>query len=270
MLNLTLVLLLSNLNVAAEPLENRADFAIPLDLSELVGDSYPRINEMTADELNILSERISSYSIPERVAIYAHLQAGTPYKGGALGEEQLPDTDPFIRYDVTDCTILNLISVSLAHSDSTSSPRVHMAKAGYSPDTTPSYRSRLHFTTDRLDVSPYFEDVTEKFGKALTKKVILNRKPDGSHWVPIDWERPRKIRYIPASEAGQIKDYPEILGVAFLKEKFLDKGLDVLHEGLLYRGKQVIHGSSKNGKVVVESYEDMLSRYDGVVLFSYK
>lgn len=207
--------------------------------------------------------------IPRRVAAWAFLQVGTPYVGGALGEESGRDTDPLIRYDVTDCTILNLVSVSLAHAAELG-PRKAMLRAGYAPPHKATYESRLHFTTDRLDRSPYFRDITSRFPGAKAKTVILNRRRDGSRWIPIKWEKKRVVRYVPSGRAKTLKNIPEVVGVAFVKEKMLDDGLDVMHEGLLYRGTTVVHASLKEKKVIKEPFSEIVSRYDGVVFFEYR
>lgn len=246
---------------------DRTVFAIPAELSELADTKYPRLSELTADEIDALSARLRSLPIPARAVIYGFLQVGTPYQGGALGEEELPDSDPLVRFDVTDCTIFNLMNVSLAHSDS-SSLRDRMLVAGYRGGEK-SFQDRLHFTTDRLDESPYFRDVTSSMPSARKTKVRLNRKPDGSRWVDIDWERERNIYYVPSSAAKEVET-PDVIGVAFVKRSFLEKGLDVLHEGMLYRGKLLVHASSRRGEVVVEPFEEFASRYDGVVFFEYR
>ncbi|RMH58935.1 MAG: DUF1460 domain-containing protein [Candidatus Hydrogenedentota bacterium] len=253
-------------------LPSRSPFSIPGDLSRLADTRYPRLSEMSEEERKEWRMFLAKEPLPRRVAAWAFLQVGTPYQGGALGEGTGLDTDPMIRFDVTDCTILNLVSVSLAHSE-VSSETEAIRIAGYRPGETVAFENRLHFTTDRLDVSPWFKDVTGRFRGARRHRVHLNRRRDGGRWIGIDWNRWRDVTYLPAEEAVSLfqdTDCPEVLGVGFTKRKILDDGLDMLHEGLLYRGETVVHASSRRGRVILEPFSKMVRRYDGVVFFEYR
>lgn len=248
------------------------DFPLPADLSRLKENRYPRLSRFSEPQIIAFCTRLQGEPIERRVAALAFLQVGTPYSGGALGEEQPPDTAPLLRYDVTDCAILNLVCAALAHVDASHSPRRCIVVANYAPGAAPTFNSRLHFTSDRIARSPYYRDVTAELGiKSLrTRPVTLNLRKNGSRWVDIDWQCPRTLTYVPANTVYPWHRLPETLGVAFVKESRLADGLDVVHEGVLYRGEKVVHASSKAGRVIVEPFTVMLKRYDGVIFFAYK
>src|SRR5207244_11244141 len=128
----------------------------------------------------------------------AFLQVGTPYQLGPLGEEAPPDTQPLIEFATSDCAVLNLVSAALAHAAEAGGERAAMAIANYRGGVV-SYATRFHFTTDRLDSCPYYHDITTRVAgdSCLGAKALLNRRADGSRWMPLDWSRPRQVRYGP-------------------------------------------------------------------------
>lgn len=228
-----------------------------------------------------LREALAPWPVDRRVAAYAFLAVGAPYVLGPLGEEAPPDTDPLVRFDVFDCATLNLTAEALAHAGEAGGVRAAMKRANYRGGVV-SYDSRLHFTTDRLDESPYDRDITRTVGgdSVVVRRVTLNRRADGSRWIPIDWERPRDVAYLPI---GAARDFaalhragrlPDAVGVAFVEERRLADGLDVVHETLLWRGEVLLHGSSRIGRVVAVPWREFLDErgglYDGVVLFEYR
>lgn len=219
--------------------------------------------------------------VPERVAAWVFSMVGKPYVLGPLGEDASPDTDPLIRYDVFDCATLNLTAMAVAHANDAGDTRRAMALANYR-DGIVSYENRLHFTTDRLDVSPYNRDITIEVGGDVveTSVVVLNRKRDGSRWIPIDWERKRIVAWIPTRYAYEFPEWfkngriPQAMGVAFVQKRFHPDGLDVVHESLLFEGRTLLHGSSRIGRVVTVDWTEFLRErgpaYDGFVLFEYR
>jgi N-acetylmuramoyl-L-alanine amidase-like protein len=247
----------------------------------LADTSLPRLASLGEAARARLAERIATWDIGARVAAWAFLQVGTPYKLGVLGEEAPPDTDPLIAFDSTDCAVLNLVSAALAHAPEAGGERRAMALANYRGGVV-GYPSRLHFTADRLDVSPYYRDITAKVaGRACrSRAVTLNRRADGSRWIPIDWSRRRVVRYVPRALGAEFARWhdrgrmPDATGVAFVEEKKLADGLDVVHESLLWKGRTLLHASSRTGRVVALPCTEFLEgpgrRYDGFVLFEYR
>lgn len=91
----------------------------------------------------------------------AILRLGTSYQPGCLGGEKGEDKDPIFRLDVTDCTAFILTTAALLHSDAIEDARGMMKFLNYRSEEI-VFESRLHFTTDRNEVSPYFEDITQE------------------------------------------------------------------------------------------------------------
>ena len=251
------------------------------DPMALASATLPRLAELDSTQRRAVAERLSRRGLPDRVAAWAFLQVGTPYRLGPLGEGAPPDTDPVIAFGATDCTALNLVSTALAHARDAGGERAAMAIANYRGGEI-SYATRFHFTTDRLDSCPYFADITRRVGRASCRSHIveLNRRADGGRWIDIDWTRTREVAYVPRAfgsrfarqfDAGRV---PAAMGIAFVKASTLSNGLDVVHESLLWRGRTFLHASSRTGRVVTMPWEQFLSgpgrRYDGFVLFEYR
>lgn len=249
--------------------------------SALADTTLPRLAALDSVSRAAVAESLASWPVPRRVAAWAFLQVGAPYRLGPLGEETPPDTDPLIRYDVSDCAVLNLTSVALAHAGDAGGERAAMAIANYRGGVV-SYATRFHFTTDRLDSCAWYADVTRRVGGRLCRSrgVMLNRRADGGRWIAIDWSRPRTVTWIPRASGERFGAWwasgrlPEVVGVAFVRESTLGDGLDVVHESLLWRGHVLLHASSLTGRVVTMPWRDYLRgpgrRHDGFVLFEYR
>ncbi len=213
----------------------------------------------------------------ERLKALSVLRLGTPYQLGCLGEESGRDKDPIFRLDVTDCTVFVLTNVALVHSQTVEEAVIMMSDLNYRPNSEITFENRLHFTTDRNEVSPYFKDVTQEVGgdKIKTKKVVLNKKNNGQRLIDIDWQREIMIRYIPSEYITRdfFEKLPESVGIAFLKKGDEEIGLDVRHEGFLFEKNKLFHANSDKGKVVSEDFfeyyfkEKNNARFDGVIFF---
>lgn len=251
------------------------------DPAALADSTLPRLASLDSLQREEVAARIASWSVPRRVAAWAFLQVGTPYALGPLGEETPPDADPLIRFDVSDCAVLNLVSAALAHAAEAGGERAAMALANYRGGVI-SHDERLHFTTDRLDASPYYRDITRQVAAnaCRTRDVVLNRRADGGRWIATDWTRTRRVSWLPRRfgatfarwyDAGRV---PEVMGVAFVRESTLADGLDVVHESLLWKGRVILHASSTTGRVVTLPLADYLAGpgrgHDGFVLFEYR
>jgi hypothetical protein len=251
------------------------------DPAALADTTLPRLAALDAAARAALAARIAGWSVDRRVAAWAFLQVGTPYRLGPLGEEVPPDPDPLIAFDTSDCAVLNLVSAALAHAPDAGGERRAMALANYRRGEV-SYVTRLHFTTDRLDASPYYRDITTRVGgsSCRERRVRLNHKADGGAWIPIDWTRTRRVAYLPIEVGPRFEGWcddgrlPAAVGVAFVREATLADGLDVVHESLLWKGRVILHASSRTGRVVTLPWSEFLSGpgrgYDGFVLFEYR
>lgn len=247
----------------------------------LADTTLPRLAALDSAQRAAIAERIAGWPVGRRVAAFAFLQVGAPYRLGPLGEEAPPDDDPLLAFDATDCAVLNLVSTALAHAREAGGERAAMARLNYR-DGVVSYATRLHFTTDRLDAAPWHEDITRAVGGRLcrTRRVTLNRRADGGYWIPIAWSRERDVTWLPRATARRFAAWhdagriPDALGVAFVREATLGDGLDVVHESLLWRGRVLLHASSTTGRVVTVPWPAYLAgpgrRHDGFVLFAYR
>ncbi len=261
-----------------EALDRALERHDPLALADT---TLPRLADLNREQRTQLAERLASWNVGRRVAAWAFLQVGVPYRLGQLGEEAPPDTDPVIEFQTTDCAVLNLVSAALAHVRDAGGEREAMAIANYRRGVI-SYATRLHFTTDRLDSPPYYRDITSRVGGRACRRcrVVLNQKADGGHWIPIDWRRHRDVFYVPRTWGPRFARWhdqgrlPAAMGIAFVQASTLSDGLDVVHESMLWRGRTLLHASSRTGRVVTIPWDEFLSgpghRYDGFVLFAYR
>jgi len=215
--------------------------------------------------------------IPARVRAILLARLGTPYVLGSLGEGPgaTPDSEPVFRLDEVDCTVLVLTTAALAHARSLSEAERNMAHANYREvaGARPiTYETRLHFTEDRLDASPYFRNITAQVvpeSLLASREITLNRKASGEKLLPIDWTRPMTLRYLPAARASAalLATLPPVTGVAFVKESFFKNGLAVAHEGVILDGTDLVHASSDAKQVVRVPFLDYLRRGDGSFRF---
>lgn len=147
-----------------------------------------------------------------------------------------------------------------------------MKEVNYYPPGEVSYENRLHFSTYRNKVSPYFEDITQEIGKDKTKekKVILNKKREEGRLIDINWEEEINLEYIRKEDLDKvISNLPSEVGVAFIKNGDEKIGLDVRHEGFVFEKENLIHASSIEGEVAEVDFLDFVenSNYDGVIFF---
>jgi hypothetical protein len=206
---------------------------------------------------------------------------GTPVRLGCLGEAAPPDTEPVFRLDEVDCTVLVLTTAALAHARTLEEAERNMAYANYRDvdGARPiTYETRLHFTEDRLDASPYFRDVTAQVvPESLLASVTLtlNRKESGERLLPIAWERPITLRYLPTSRVtpALLRSLPSLVGVAIVKKSTFPIGLAVAHEGVLLDGQRFIHASSEDRRVVGVPFGEYVAKhraFDGLVFYRFQ
>jgi hypothetical protein len=221
-----------------------------------------------------------------RVRAILLARVGTPYVLGCLGEGAgaAPDSDAVFRLDQVDCTVFVLTTAALAHARSLEEAERNIVFANYREvdGTRPvSYEARLHFTTDRLDASPYFRNVTDQVVPVdllATRKLTLNVKDNGEPLLPIHWKRPIVLRYLPAASATAdlVASLPPVTGVAFVRESFFAKGLEVAHEGVILDGRDLVHASSEAERVVRVPFLEYLRkpgggfRFDGLVFYEFR
>ena len=209
-------------------------------------------------------------------------RVGTPYGIFCLGEEQGVDPDPIIRFDTSDCTVHVLTTIALAESNSFQHAKDVMINIHYKPNqygkSTPTYRSRWHFTSDRLLNHPITVDITSKISSPNDLETInieLNKKENGSQFLDLGWTSVESIDYIPIEKLSDdmLANLPSICGAAFVKKDYFKNGIVIAHEGYVVNGKDLIHASSIEKKTVnvdLFSYlkkDEQSFRFDGIMFF---
>ncbi len=242
-------------------------------------NNQEKLYKLSEAETNlVLSQLLERFPDPlERLKSLAILRLGTPYQLGCLGEGAGRDKDPIFRLDITDCTVFVLTNLSLLHSHTIDEAEERIKALNYHSSDNISFENRFHFTTDRNNSLPYFEDITEAVGetKTKTKSVVLNKARAGERLIDINWQKEITIQYIASEDINKelFSKLPTAVNIAFLKEDDGTIGLDVRHEAFLFDRALLVHASSAKGKVVSENFFDYYfnkegnARFDGIILF---
>ena len=208
-------------------------------------------------------------------------RVGTPYRAFCLGEEDGKDPDPIIRVDSSDCTIHILTSIAFTESNSWKEARDSMVKLHYKPvkdkEPKPTYRSRWHFTSDRVYNHPRTPNITANIALKESLKFVdvnLNMKKDGTEFLELDWNSNEKIGYIPTKNISSeiTENLPPVCGVAFVKETYFKMGVVIAHEGFILNKRDLVHASSDKKKTVNTDFltylnKDGKPRFDGVIFY---
>lgn len=233
---------------------------------------------------NILPEFHIRYpKFEERLKAIAIWRIGTPYELFKLGEEIPPDSDPIIRLDVSDCTAHVLTSLSFAQSKSWNKARENIIKIHYKVDEDgnqkPTYKSRWHFTSDRILSNPYTINITNElvdFDELENIDLTLNVKNNGSELLELVWSKEIKLSYIPNNKIRSelLKKVPQICGIAFVRKSYFKDGLAIAHEGILIDKNYLIHASSDAGKTVRVNLIDYYFNegeplFDGIMIYKF-
>jgi len=241
----------------------------PWELSENEFASYlPKFKERYPD----FHDRIKAINL---------WRVGTPYGIFKLGEEIDPDPDPIIRVDTSDCTVHILTTLAFAESDDWADSRNNMInihyKANEHGNSLPTFKSRWHYTSDRILNHKQTIDITsrlvpEKYLETIS--IELNRKEDGSEFLDLGWSSVQNISFIPVENVNHMnmEKLQEVGGVAFVKRSYFSSGIMIAHEGYLIDRERLIHASSVEGKTVNVPFLEYLNnngnpRFDGVMIY---
>ena len=239
--------------------------------------------EQMTEILPQFQERFPDFQ--ERLKNLALWRVGTPYEIFKLGEgpDAIEDPDPIIRYDVSDCTGHNLTTLAAAKSRSWDEALTNMIDIHYKADSAqvkhPSYRSRWHYTLDRITRNPYTVDISQTLlpkARMDSVSITLNQKADGSEFLDLDWTRTLTAYYIPNAEitADLLAKLPAIVGVAFVEEKYFKMGIVMAHEGMIIDGKYLLHASQSAGETVKLDFLDYYfpeggAFFSGIMIFKF-
>lgn len=237
-----------------------------------------------AEVSNILPEFHKRFSnFEERLKAINIWRIGTPYEIFKLGEEVQPDTDPIIRLDVSDCTAHALTSLSFAQSKTWNEARENIIRIHYKIDEDgkyiPSYKSRWHFTSDRILSNPNTVNITADlfdYADLETVDIRLNVKEDGTELLKIDWSKKIQLSYIPNNRINSklLNKLPQICGIAFVRKSYFKDGLAIAHEGILIDRKNLIHASSLANETVKVDFinyyfGDGEPLFDGIMIYKF-
>ena len=248
-------------------------------------DTLPKPWTLSEDALTkILPKFHEEYpDFHDRLLAFSLWQVGKPYELFCLGEEEGRDLDPIFRLDVSDCTVHILTSLASIQSQSWSDAKSQLIKIHYKPNSigksTPTYNSRWHYTSDRIENNPSTKNITNSLvlpDKLKSVSLTLNQKSNGKEFLELDWKKSIIINYIPSDNITSeiFEKLPVISGVAFVKKSYFDTGLIVAHEGMIINNKNIIHASSEYKKTVNMDFMEYYFRsdgplFDGVLFYSF-
>lgn len=197
---------------------------------------------------------------------------GTPYQANTLiGGPDTPES-LVANTNGVDCFTFIDYTEALTRSHDQVSFLRNLAAVRYTGGNV-SYLSRRHFFSDWSATKPYnAQDVTPDISPdyAVADKQ-LNRKPDGSEYIPGLGIHPRKINYIPGKAISQqVLDNLKTGDYVGVYSSALD-GLDVSHVGIVVRhdGKVWFRNASslaENKKVVDSPFAEYMRTKPGIVV----
>ena len=259
----------------------------------LIGCSEPFNWVETLSKPWMLSEKEISEILPQfqqkfpdfhdRLKAFALWQVGKPYELFCLGEETGEDKDPIFRLDVSDCTVHVLTSLASVQSLTWNEAKINLINIHYKPNengiSIPTYKSRWHYTTDRIQDHPSTRNITLGLlpnDQLKTVTITLNKKTDGKTFLDLDWQKPTSIQYISSENLNSkvLENLPNVAGVAFVRESYFKMGLVVAHEGMVIDQKNIIHASAEYGETVSMDFMEYYFReegplFDGVLFYSF-
>ena len=198
----------------------------------------------------------------------------TPYAGNTLGGASGQTEQLTVDLSGLDCfTYIDYVE-SLRLSESFSEFKEKLAKIRYK-DGAVQWDKRKHFFSDWVSGNDKnARDVTREIGSDATVTVTkeLNRKTDGSPWLPGLAIVKREISYIPSQKIGprilkgiRTGDY---LGIYSDRD-----GLDVSHTGIAVRkdgGVYLRHASTIHEKVLDEELGGYIRTKPGLLIYRVK
>ena len=248
-------------------------------------DTLPKPWLLSESEVTeILPEFYKRFPIfEERLKAIVIWRIGTPYEIFKLGEETLPDTDPIIRLDVSDCTAHVLTSLSFAQSESWDEARENIVKIHYkygeNGKQVPTYQSRWHFTSNRILSNPNTVNIANELIDSTGLETIdltLNIKDDDSKLLDLDWSKKIELSYFSNNNINisLLEKLPDICGIAFVRKSYFENGLAIAHEGILIDQRELIHASSKENETVKVGFlnyyfNDEKPRFDGIMIYKF-
>jgi len=231
------------------------------------------VGKWTEDKLDRIISKASEFmSAGARIEFLSAQFLGTQYKENTLiGNKDITE-ELVINLEVVDCFTFIDYMEAMRLSKSLAAFKDNIRKVRYRSGNI-SYESRNHFFTDWREFnSNLVEDVTEKIGALKSRhiKKTLNRKDDGTYFLPGIPYREREVVYIPSEsvDAAVIESLRTGDYAGIYSEK---EWLDVSHVGIIIKdGDRALfrHASSSanNRKVVDEDFRKYIDDKPGIVL----
>jgi hypothetical protein len=225
-------------------------------------------SEEKFDGLIAEAEKIQDIGV--RVAFLSGQFLGTPYKESTLiGNATAPEI-LVVNIEAFDCfTFLDCIE-AMCLSQSFVDFHKNLIRIRYKEGLI-RYERRNHFFTDwSVYNTDFVQDITREIGgkKIKISKKILNRKDDGSYFLPGIGLFERIIFYIPSERVNkticaQLRtgDYIGIYSSL--------SGLDVSHVGIIVKsgtGMLLRHASSAAQKVVDQDFSEYIADKPGIII----
>ncbi|MBJ3816614.1 DUF1460 domain-containing protein [Shimwellia pseudoproteus] len=207
----------------------------------------------------------------ERQARLSAAFVNTPYRANTLvGSPVVPET-LVVNFNAVDCLTLLEYLHALAHATDRDSFLQSLVATRYK-DSQVAYSQRKHFFSDWSSTLPQNAvDITATLTSHVMRTTkTLNRKSDGTLWLPGIPVVPRTITWIPTAQVTDrvlegIQD-GDLIGIYTPKA-----GLDVTHSGIaLHQNGQLIFRNAsfleRNMKVADTPLRRYLQRYPGIVV----
>ncbi len=233
------------------------------------------LGDWTQQEIETLMEQAASRDGPAaKIEFLSEKFLGTPYAGNTLGGSSGETERLTVDLSGVDCfTYIDYVE-SLRLSGSFGEFKRKLAETRYR-DGAVRWENRRHFFSDWVSEDDRnARDVTREVGgdAAATVTKELNRKKDGSPWLPGLAAARREVSYVPSEKLSppvlqEIKtgDY---LGVYSDKD-----GLDVSHTGIAIRKDGAVylrHASTVHGKVLDEELAAYMKNRPGLLVYRVK
>jgi len=250
-----------------------------ITLSQIADDDQEVIilGKWTEDELDsIIRESSSIKDVSGRIDSLSKQFLSTDYEESTLiGDINTPEVF-VVNLEGMDCfTYIDYVE-AMRLSDSFAHFKENLKRLRYQSAKV-DFLKRNHFFTDwPVFNKDHVRDVTGEVGGTKTKTVerILNKKEDGTYFLPGITVKQRKIKYIPFSAVDddviarlETGDYVGIYSNT--------QGLDVSHTGIIIKKADktyLRHASSTeaNRKVVDDDFKGYIANKPGITVFRSK
>jgi len=232
------------------------------------------LGNLSQDEIDALIFSCRSiHDISDRIDSLSQRLLGTPYRESTLIGDTVISEVLTVNLKGVDCfTFIDYIE-AMRLSESFSGFMDNLKKLRYKSGSV-SFENRNHFFSDWKEFNPgVVRDITEEVGGLKAKKIlkILNRKEDGSYFIPGTTPVEREISYIPSPAiAGPVLG--KIMTGDYIGIYSRAAGLDVSHVGIFIRegGKCYLRHASSSPefrRVIDQDFHEYIQNKPGIIIF---